>query len=100
MRLVCVGDKITTEALTIVGAEPVVVEDRSSLLEKVEDLLKNKNNIVLIAQSVADQISQELSLWQKKYSGSIVVIIPDVNKDVEMDINKIMTEVVGVSFGD
>ncbi len=100
MRLVCVGDRITVEALTIVGAEPVEVQDRSSLLEQVEGLLKNKNNIVLVTQSVAEEIQNELEMWQKKYSGSIVVVIPDINKDVEVDINQLMAEVVGVSFGD
>ncbi len=100
MRLVCVGDKITVSALTIVGAEPVEVQDRSSLLEEVEALLKNKNNIVLISQSVAEEIQNELEMWQKKYSGSIVVVIPDVNKDVEVDVNRLMAEVVGVNFGD
>ncbi len=100
MRLICVGDRITVEALTIVGAEPVEVQDRSSLLEQVEGLLKNKNNIVLVTQSVAEEIQNELEMWQKKYSGSIVVVIPDINKDVEVDINQLMAEVVGVSFGD
>lgn len=100
MRLVCVGDRITVEALTIVGAEPVEVQDRSSLLEEVEHLLKNRNNIILISQGVAEEIQNELETWQKKYSGSIVVVIPDVNKDVEMDISRLMAEVVGVSFGD
>ncbi len=100
MRLVCVGDRITVEALTIVGAEPVEVTDYSELLSKIEDLLKNKNNIVLITQSVADKIEDELEKWQRKYAGSIVVVIPDVHKDVEMDLGRLMAEVVGVNFGD
>ncbi len=99
MRLVCVGDSLTVYALSMVGAEPVIAEDRTDLLSKVEDLLKNRNNIVLLTQSVAGGIEKELTYWQKKYTGSIVVIIPDIHRDVEIDANRLIAEVVGVNLG-
>ena len=99
MRIVCLGDRLTSEALSIVGAEPMEVSSSSEFLSKIEDLIQNRGNIILITKSMVEQVKTEIDALQKKFPGAIVVVIPDVSKDLDMNINKLVSEVVGVSFG-
>ncbi len=99
MRLVCLSDQLTVEALTVIGAEPVVVNSESEFLSEFERLLQNKNNIILISQSIVSTCKEQIDQLQKRYSGVIVVVIPDMKGGLDLDINKLVAEVVGVSFG-
>ena len=99
MRIVCLGDRITVEAMSIVGAEPVEISDSSEFLSRFEDLIQNRENIILITKSMEEEVGPHIEGLQKRFPGAIVVVIPDVSRDLDMNINKLVSEVVGVSFG-
>ncbi len=90
---------MTVEALSIVGAEPIEVSSSSDFLTRFETLIQNRENIILITKSMAEQARSQIDALQKKFPGTIVVVVPDVSKDLDMNINKLVSEVVGVSFG-
>ena len=99
MRLVCLSDQLTVEALTVIGAEPIAVDSEEEFLVEFERLLQNKNNIILISQTIMTKCKDKIEYLQKAYPGAIVVVIPDVKGGLELDINRLVAEVVGVSFG-
>ncbi len=99
MRIICLGDRLTVEALSIVGAEPMEVSSSSEFLTRLETLIQNRENIILITKSMVEQVKPQIDALQKKFPGTIVVVVPDVSKDLDMNINRLVSEVVGVSFG-
>ncbi len=102
VRLVCVADEITCNALMVLGVRKVVVSDdmsKADLLAKLQDLLKDRKNVILLGQSIASKIEKEIEELQKEFSNSVMVVIPDVKMDLKMDIDALLMEVVGGRSG-
>ena len=77
MRLVVIGDVIVVDSFRLVGVEGIVVETPEDALDAVRRLMR-EDAAVLIAQSFAAQISDELDRLRDEYRDSICLEIPDL----------------------
>jgi len=78
MRLVMIGDVIGADSFRLIGVEGVVAEAPEEVLEIVTRLLR-ENAAVLITQSLAEPVREELERLRLEHKDSICLEIPDLH---------------------
>lgn len=97
MKIVCIGDRNTVNALRLMSIEGKVVEE-DEFLSQIEKKLKQKNYILLLPQQFTSGREKEIKTLKNRYTESLIVEIPDVHgtSEREKEIEKMISSTLGV----
>jgi len=98
MRIVAIAYKHTAQALLALGVEPMPVDSPRKALNELTRLAVNKNNVILISSTIAEKMQKEIAAIEEKYKDSVIVVVPDMHGGIDMDIDKMIANVVGVKI--
>jgi len=101
MKAVFIGDKETAIAVSVIGVEPIIVNNEDEMLKFLLKLI-NRNDIglILLSENYASKIESKINLYRLKKSLPIIVKIPSrrERKIAKTDYKSILKKAIGFSI--
>lgn len=94
MRIVAIGDALMCEALAYLGIHPV--DANGDIIGTLKGLLKDRNNVILVGATLAEQYAKDITALQKEYKDSMIITVPDSASEAKLDSQSLIAEMLGI----
>lgn len=98
MNIILLGNENTVDLFSLLGIQGFVITEPSLALEKIEEIKKNHlADIILLSESLALSLKDELVQFEQKRAWPIIVDIPDdLSKQEETETE--LKQALGLQF--
>ncbi|RLC48418.1 MAG: hypothetical protein DRH57_02200 [Candidatus Cloacimonadota bacterium] len=100
MDIEVIADELTLKALKLVGLSGYQFDTSSLALKKAEEILKQKNCIILLGNEFEKNNKELVEQLKIKYKGSVIIVIPtvfDTSYHLE-NIEQIIQKAIGIKL--
>jgi len=100
MKIIAMGDKDTTIAFNLVGVESKEV-DEENIRENFKSVCSDDSaGVLIMTQSIANSIREEIDLWKYHHNLPIIVEVPDKKGKLEIDpLARLIKKTIGIELG-
>ncbi|BBD71779.1 ATP synthase subunit F [Sulfodiicoccus acidiphilus] len=96
-KVVVVGDRYTTSAFAVLGAEDMVLEDPYKLLETLNSIRRREDvDLVLVSRDLYEPVRESVDSLLLNLSKPVVTVIPTpFSQGTPLDVKKIIFKALG-----
>ncbi len=95
-----IADEITVKFFSLIGVEGEVIEHANQCLERIKELVEKEEVIILVGESLAAKIEEQLEEIKKKHYSAIITEVPDSTETKlgRENIDTLIKEAIGIKF--
>lgn len=84
MKMFCISESLDISlGLRLSGIEYDVLKDKNKILEKINELLENKDyGIIILTEKIYEMISDEVKKLEKERNIPLFIKIPEIGDEV------------------